>query len=80
MSGDQKRGSYGKKNKCHDDCSIHDGPDSLSLFYASYESKDCQKKNNYPKYVITLDELVTGTDDSGIRIVHLKDFLLKENL
>lgn len=37
-------------------------------------------KDNYPKYVITLDELVTGTDDSGIRIVHLKDFLLKENL
>ena len=37
-------------------------------------------KDNYPKYVITLDELVTGTDDSGIRIVHLKDFLLMENL
>ena len=37
-------------------------------------------KDNYPKYVITQDELVTGTDDSGIRIVHLKDFLLKENL
>ena len=34
-------------------------------------------KDNYPKYVVTLDELVTGTDDSGIRIVHLKDFLLK---
>lgn len=37
-------------------------------------------KDNYPKYVVTLDELVTGTDDSGIRIVHLKDFLLKGTL
>ncbi|MBP5156523.1 MAG: ATP-binding protein, partial [Treponema sp.] len=37
-------------------------------------------KDSYPKYVVTLDELVAGTDDSGIRIVHLKDFLLKGNL
>ena len=33
-------------------------------------------KDNYPKYVITMDSSVCGTDD-GIRIVHIKDFLLQ---
>ena len=32
-------------------------------------------KDSYPKYVVTLDELATGTDESGVRIVHLRDFL-----
>lgn len=50
------------------------------LFFMLRMNPRTARKNNYPKYVITLDELVTGTDDSGIRIVHLKDFLLKENL
>lgn len=30
--------------------------------------------DNYPKYVVTLDRLATG-NESGIRIVHLEDFL-----
>ncbi len=34
-------------------------------------------KDNYPKYVITLDELATGNVD-GVRIVYLGDFLLGE--
>ncbi len=32
-------------------------------------------KDNYPKYVVTLDELATG-NVNGVRIVHLADFLL----
>lgn len=34
-------------------------------------------KDNYPKYVVTMDELATG-NIKGIRIVHLVDFLLTE--
>lgn len=34
-------------------------------------------KDHYPKYVVTLNELDTG-NDNGIRIVHLKDFLLAD--
>ena len=34
-------------------------------------------RDHYPKYIVTLDELATGNID-GIRIVHLADFLLKE--
>ncbi|QTQ16921.1 ATP-binding protein [Treponema parvum] len=34
-------------------------------------------KDNYPKYVITMDLSVCGTDD-GIRIVHIKDFMLQK--
>lgn len=32
-------------------------------------------KDNYPKYVVTLDTLATG-NENGIRIIHLADFLL----
>lgn len=34
-------------------------------------------KDHYPKYVVTLDELAGG-NISGVRIVHLADFLLSE--
>ncbi|MCM1288961.1 MAG: ATP-binding protein [Clostridium sp.] len=34
-------------------------------------------KDHYPKYVVTLDELATG-NINGVRIVHLVDFLLRE--
>lgn len=34
-------------------------------------------KDHYPKYVVTLDELATG-NINGVKIVHLADFLLKE--
>ena len=36
-------------------------------------------KDNYPKYVVTLDELAGGNMD-GVKIVHLSDFLLSERL
>lgn len=36
-------------------------------------------KDNYPKYIVTLDELATGNVD-GIKIVHLKDFLLSDDI
>ncbi len=36
-------------------------------------------KDNYPKYVVTMDSSVTGNDE-GINIIHIKDFLTKENL
>ncbi len=32
-------------------------------------------KDNYPKYVVTMDELATG-NVNGVRVVHLADFLL----
>ena len=34
-------------------------------------------KDQYPKYVVTLDELSTG-NVNGVKIIHLFDFLLKE--
>ena len=34
-------------------------------------------KDHYPKYVVTLNEMDTGIEN-GIRIVHLKDYLLTE--
>lgn len=36
-------------------------------------------KDNYPKYVVTMDSSVTGNDE-GINIIHIIDFLTKENL
>lgn len=36
-------------------------------------------KDNYPKYVVTMDSLVCGNVD-GIQIVHIKDFLLMKVL
>lgn len=35
-------------------------------------------KDNYPKYVVTLDELAVG-NVNGVKILHLADFLLCEN-
>ena len=35
-------------------------------------------KDNYPKYVVTLDELAAG-NINGVKIVHLADFLLSED-
>ncbi len=36
-------------------------------------------KDHYPKYVVTMDELASG-NINGVKIVHLSEFLLKENL
>ncbi len=36
-------------------------------------------KDNYPKYVVTLDELAGGNMD-GVKIMHLSDFLLNDRL
>ncbi len=35
--------------------------------------------DNYPKYVVTLNDLDTGTQD-GIKVIHLYDFLTAESL
>lgn len=35
-------------------------------------------KDHYPKYVVTLDEFATGNVNE-VKIVHLADFLLKDN-
>ena len=35
-------------------------------------------KDNYPKYVVTLDELAAG-NINGVKIMHLADFLLAED-
>lgn len=35
--------------------------------------------DNYPKYVVTMDEMSSGGNYQGIKQVHLRDFLLAEN-
>ena len=32
--------------------------------------------DNYPKYVVTMDEFAAGTAYKGIRRIHLRDFLM----
>ena len=34
--------------------------------------------DNFPKYIVTLDDFALGTTSEGIQIVHLKEFLLNE--
>lgn len=34
--------------------------------------------DNYPKYVVTMDEMQNGGNYQGIKQVHLRDFLLTE--
>lgn len=36
-------------------------------------------RDNYPKYVVTMDSSVCGNED-GIKIVHIKDFLIQETI
>jgi predicted AAA+ superfamily ATPase len=36
-------------------------------------------ENNYPKYVVTMDEFSSG-NYNGIEQIHLKDFLIKQSL
>ncbi|MCR4663544.1 MAG: ATP-binding protein, partial [Endomicrobiaceae bacterium] len=36
-------------------------------------------KDNYPKYIVTLDNLATG-NENGIKIIHITDFLLQERI
>lgn len=36
-------------------------------------------RDNYPKYVVTMDSSVCGNED-GIKIVHVKDFLIQETI
>ena len=35
--------------------------------------------DNYPKYVVTMDEMLCGSNYQGIKQVHLRDFLLAED-
>jgi len=34
--------------------------------------------NNYPKYVVTLNDMIIGSDYKGIKYCNLSDFLLME--
>jgi predicted AAA+ superfamily ATPase len=34
--------------------------------------------DNFPKYIVTMDDFIIGTTASGIQIVHLKDFLINK--
>jgi len=36
-------------------------------------------KDNYPKYVITMDEMQSGGNYQGIKQISLRDFLLAED-
>lgn len=33
--------------------------------------------DNFPKYIVTLDDFGLGTTSEGIQVVHLREFLLK---
>lgn len=35
--------------------------------------------DNFPKYVVTLDDYALGTTAEGIRVIHLREFLLSED-
>ncbi len=35
-------------------------------------------KDNYPKYVVSMDEAISGTDYKGVEHVHIRDFLIKK--
>lgn len=35
-------------------------------------------QNNYPKYVVTLNDMILGDNQEGIRHMNLEEFLLKE--
>lgn len=35
-------------------------------------------KDSFPKLVVTLDELASGTTDRGVKIIHLRDFLMED--
>jgi hypothetical protein len=37
-------------------------------------------KDNYPKYVVSMDDFNKGSDNQGIRHMHLSDFLLLEKI
>jgi len=39
-----------------------------------------QIKNNYPKYVVSLDPFNSGSDYDGIKHIHMRDFLKNSNL
>lgn len=47
------------------------------MYYARLDVCDEEIRDNYPKYVVTLDELSTGNIE-GVKIIYLADFLLKE--
>jgi predicted AAA+ superfamily ATPase len=35
-------------------------------------------KDNFPKFIVTLDDFALGTTTDGIQIIHLREFLMKE--
>ena len=35
-------------------------------------------KDNFPKYIVTLDDFALGTTTEGIQIIHLREFLSKD--
>ena len=37
-------------------------------------------RDNYPKYVVSMTPGVTRSDDNGVTHLHLKNFLMLENL
>lgn len=37
-------------------------------------------KDNYPKYIVSMTPGVTRNDDNGITHLHLRNFLMLENL
>ena len=49
--------------------------DRKTLLFGYEVANLLEIKDNYPKYVVTMDELATG-NVSGIKIMHLADFLL----
>ena len=48
-----------------------------AVIYQKIQIEKLEIRDNYSKYVVTLDELSTGNIE-GIKIMYLADFLLKE--
>jgi predicted AAA+ superfamily ATPase len=58
----------------------------VCLEFTNYESTKAREfaplmeiKDHYPKYVVTLDSMWQA-DENGVKGIHLKDFLLKQEL
>ena len=62
------------------------GKTTLAYIIANEETREREFgnlrniKDNYPKYVVSMTPGVTRNDDNGITHLHLRNFLMLENL
>ncbi len=56
-------------------CYRMDGENTLKREVTSLQ----KATDNFPKYIVTMDDLLLGTTPEGISIIHLREFLLETN-